>query len=470
MKGRIIIAPGIVLVLSAAAGAQSYNFQDTLESFHWAESPIDGPGVYPTTAPWGGFIYNGPTTNNGVTLTLSGFADDFAIPEFIVEGRYQYAGTPADVLSQSLATSGVDTFELSNIPAAPAGDTYALYLYASNFNATDATAFQLTTGSGTPDKGIESTINSPSLGTPNDKFSEGVNYVLFDNVVPVDGIVGGNVTSFGGIGLGPAYEQGDFNGAQLVAVPASTSAGGNITVPPGNTMVFNCSTAAGSLVLQSGSTASIATPSGTPCVVLVSSLSIGANSTFDIGNNELLINYGANADPISTIQSYLAGSGIVSSTVASLNAGQGSPVYGIGYADSADGIVSGLSSGQIEIMPALAGDAKLAVEVDFGDFQILTQYFGQSGDWDEGNFTGVSTINFGDFQLLSENFGANSAAITSAEIASLNGFAAQFGDGLVVNPDGVGFSLVSVPEPASVGLIATIGMGLLARRRRNRRF
>jgi hypothetical protein len=463
MKGRIFIAPGIVLVLSAGAGAQSYNFQDIVESFHWALSPTAGPGVYPTSGLWGGFIYNGPTTNNGVTLTLSGFADDFAIPEFIVDGRYQYAGTPADVLSQSLATSGVDTFEFSGVPLAPAGDTYALYLYATNFNATDATTFNLTTGSGTANKGIYSTKNSPSLGTPNDAFSEGVNYVLFDNVVPLNGVVSGTVSS-GPIGLGGG--QGDFNGAQLVAVPTSTSTGGNITVAPGNNMVFNGSTSAGSVVLQSGSTASIATPSGTPCVVQVSSLSIGANSTFDIGNNELLINYGVNADPISTIQSYLAGSGIISSMVASLNAGQGSPVYGIGYADSADGIVSGLSSGQIEIMPALAGDAKLEGDVDFGDFQILTQFFGQSGGWDEGNFTGGSTIDFADFQLLSQNFGANSAALTSAEIASLNGFAAQFGDELAVNSDGVGFSLVSVPEPMSAGLLVVGASALLLRRKR----
>jgi hypothetical protein len=40
----------------------------------------------------------------------------------------------------------------------------------------------------------------------------------------------------------------------------------------------------------------------------------------------------------------------------------------------------------------LAGDAKLHGTVDFGDYQVLAQYFGSSGRWDEGNFTYGSTL------------------------------------------------------------------------------
>jgi hypothetical protein len=65
-------------------------------------------------------------------------------------------------------------------------------------------------------------------------------------------------------------------------------------------------------------------------------------------------------------------------------------------------------------MPTLAGDAKLQGNADFGDFQLLSQYFGQSGSWDEGNFTYGSTINFGDFQLLSQNFG-QTASLSAGE-------------------------------------------------------
>jgi hypothetical protein len=112
------------------------------------------------------------------------------------------------------------------------------------------------------------------------------------------------------------------------------------------------------------------------------------------------------------------GSGIISSSGASENASQSALIYSVGYADGADGI-TGVPSGEIEIMPTLAGDAKLQGNVVFGDFQLLSQYFGQSGtSWDEGNFTYGSTVNFGDFQLLSQNFGASSAALASSSSAT----------------------------------------------------
>jgi hypothetical protein len=155
----------------------------------------------------------------------------------------------------------------------------------------------------------------------------------------------------------------------------------------------------------------------------LNSLTISTGSTLNIGNDTLYINYGSTSDPIAAIASYLAagysggnwnGAGIDSSSVASINAGQSALIYSIGYADGADGIVTNLSFGQIEIMPTLAGDAKLQGNVVFGDFQLLSQYFGLSGGWDEGNFTYGSVVNFGDFQLLSQNFGANSSLSAAA--------------------------------------------------------
>ena len=222
-----------------------------------------------------------------------------------------------------------------------------------------------------------------------------------------------------------------------------------------------------------------------------SSLMIATGSTLDLTNNNFYLDFGSAADPVASIFSYLqtgydggawTGAGITSSTVAALDASQTKLVYALGYADGADNIVSGLSSGQIEIMPTLAGDAKLENDVVFGDFQLLAQYFGTAGTWDEGNFTYGPTIDFGDFQLLAQDFGDNSSALTAGgstgltaggsagltagELASLDQFAAEFGESLMANPNGVGFQLVSVPEPASLGLLAASGIGLLARRRR----
>jgi hypothetical protein len=195
-------------------------------------------------------------------------------------------------------------------------------------------------------------------------------------------------------------------------------------------------------------------------------LTVNSGSTLDVTNNALTINYGIGTDPISVIQSYLANGEIASSFVASLNASQSQLIYSIGYADGSDGI-TGVPSGEIEILPTLAGDAKLQGNVVFGDFQLLSQYFGQPNTtWDEGNFTYGSSTNFGDFQLLSQDFGANASSLTAGEIASLNSFAEVFGDQLISNPSGIGFALVQVPEPASAGLLAFATAGLFARRRR----
>jgi hypothetical protein len=103
--------------------------------------------------------------------------------------------------------------------------------------------------------------------------------------------------------------------------------------------------------------------------------------------------------------------------------------------------------------------------VDFGDFQLLAEYFGSAGGWDEGNFTYGSTIDWSDFQLLATNVGDNVSDFTAGQIAAINGFAASFGDEFVANPNGAGFALLAVPEPASAGVMATAALGLLARRR-----
>ena len=206
---------------------------------------------------------------------------------------------------------------------------------------------------------------------------------------------------------------------------------------------------------------------------VVNGLSIATGGLVNV-NSALSINYAVGKpSPISAIQSYLSsgynggawnGTSIISTAVAALNASQNKLIYSVGYADGADGVVVGLSSGQIEILPTLAGDALLAGDVTFGDFQVLAAHFGLAGSWDQGNFTYGSKIDFGDFQLLAQNIGAKASGLAAGQIASLNSFAAGFGEELVANPSGVGFSLVSVPEPTSACLLAMSGTLLLRRR------
>jgi hypothetical protein len=61
---------------------------------------------------------------------------------------------------------------------------------------------------------------------------------------------------------------------------------------------------------------------------------------------------------------------------------------------------------------------------------------------------------------------SGSASLTAGQVVSLDSFAESFGDQLIANPSGVGFQVVAVPEPASLGLMAAAGLACLGRRRR----
>ena len=160
----------------------------------------------------------------------------------------------------------------------------------------------------------------------------------------------------------------------------------------------------------------------------VAGLTILGTGTVDLTGATLFIDYGSNTDPISSIVTDLTsgydggtwlGSGIISSSVAIQNFEQSKLIYSVGYADGADGIVAGLSSGQIELMPTLAGDARLQGTVNFGDFQILARNFGSSGSWDQGDFTYGGSVSFPDFQMLQTNFGSNPKAISAGQSSGM---------------------------------------------------
>jgi hypothetical protein len=254
-------------------------------------------------------------------------------------------------------------------------------------------------------------------------------------------------------------------------------AGGSSTVsgtynPSGATNVSNGSITFGSShasissLAISGGEAILSQNTGSQTLI---SLTITGGS-LDITNNHIFINYGSGSDPIATIAQYLAsgyagggwsGSGIISSTARNTTNGL---AYGIGWADGKDHIVSGLSSGEIELKYTLLGDANLDGTVNGSDFSILAANLGLGHtNWDQGNFLYTSSVNGSDFSALAANFGQGDSGadvqVTQADIAALDSFA--IANGLPLP------TFVPVPEPATGGLLLAATTGALLRRRRN---
>jgi autotransporter-associated beta strand protein len=259
-------------------------------------------------------------------------------------------------------------------------------------------------------------------------------------------------------------------GTLVVAAAGALPAGSNVSVASGASLVVNANTTSGAITgsgaVQVGTggttTLQLAVNSGASTM---NSLSISNGSTLDITNNNLIINYGAGADPKATILNYLAtgansggwnGPGIISSTAA------GNSSYGVGYADGADGIDPNLTSGQFEIAYAQYGDITLQGEVNANDFHILASNFGfpTTAGWEAGDFLYQGAVNAQDFYLMASNFGqtetGEDTSIPSSDKTALEAFASANGLALPSN----------VPEPT--GLVALAAIGVLARRRRSR--
>jgi hypothetical protein len=217
----------------------------------------------------------------------------------------------------------------------------------------------------------------------------------------------------------------DFSGPILMPVGFSSTSTAIVNVDSG-TLFFlkpsGGSISLGELTIANGAEAILPTATSSQMQLNIgSSLSIGSTGILDITNNRMVIDYGG-SDPISTIVGYLVagrdgGSWNGSGGILSSTAAEDTSSYGLGYADGANGVVSGLSAGQIEVRYTLLGDANLDANVNGSDYFILAAHYNQSvtNGWDKGDFNYDGHVNGTDSTLMSENFN-DGADITSSQV------------------------------------------------------
>jgi autotransporter-associated beta strand protein len=296
----------------------------------------------------------------------------------------------------------------------------------------------------------------------------------------VGGISGAGSLTVGGAGTVELVFANTYSGGTTVNAGGTLTAVADNALPSEHALVNN-----GTTNIQGNATLSSLSGTGTlnispldnpdPIVTLAMNsglatqggLTIAANSSLDITNNHLIIGYtsATKATVDANIRSYIisgrnggtwTGTTGITSSVAALPANSH---YAIGYADGADGVVSGLSSGQIEIKYTLLGDADLAGSVTGNDFTILVSHLGKLVTrWDQGDFDYDGSVTGNDFTALVSNIGKSATGadvvLPAADYAAIDAFAAANG------------LMADVPEPASAGLLLVAGFGMLARRRR----
>jgi autotransporter-associated beta strand protein len=373
---------------------------------------------------------------------------------------YDSATAPGSTYSTTIYHVSTPTFTWNNFPSTAGGDGITWDKAQYNFN-NGIFADVYTDGSNVifDDNHATSTSYAVTLNSAVTPAS-----VVFNNSAATYTISGSG--SIGGTGS------------------LSVTASGTVSLATANTYSGGTNVSAGALIIQRTSATSSALPKGSVSItggllqlasnvtlgsqaspaasnVNITSLAISGNGTLDIGNNHIIIDYAAGHDPIGSIAAWIKGgfnagawngAGIISSSAAS------NVAYGVGYADAADpGNPAGLSSGQIEIMYTLLGDANLDGKVNGADFAILATNFNKavtgSSGWDQGDFNYDGKINGADFASLAGNF--NKGASGAADVTAIDAFAQANGLSLTT----------SVPEPTTLGVMALAGAGLLRRRR-----
>jgi hypothetical protein len=181
--------------------------------------------------------------------------------------------------------------------------------------------------------------------------------------------------------------------------------------------------------------------------------------TLDLTNNSLIVDYDPSAptSPLASVRDFIkggfnngawTGTGLTSSTAATIAAGAGNHKTAIGYGEASVVLPGGGSFGGQPVSDSTAilarytlyGDANLDGAVTSADFSQVSANFNATDKvWTDGDYNYDGVVNALDFNLLASNFGS---PIPSSGLGSL------------------------VPEPTTLGILLAGTLALGVRRRR----
>lgn len=245
-----------------------------------------------------------------------------------------------------------------------------------------------------------------------------------------------------------------FTGGSIGGTTSLIKSGnGSLTLAAANSFTGGATVASGTLTighpdalressLEIRSAGRGKTSTGLAEAIVIKSLSIAPGASFDLANNDLVIDYDI-ASPITTIKQMLVDGRLFSS--------QSSSLIGLGYGDNSILDLDTFSGQSVDSSALLVkytykGDADLDGDVDANDLGKVGLSWLGAGGWTEGDFNYNGIVDVLDMYLLAQNWGAGVGA-----------------------PLGMSFSealtqTAQIPEP-SAGL-ALAAVFLLPRRRR----
>lgn len=304
----------------------------------------------------------------------------------------------------------------------------------NHFNLTAAaqgTALTFNTGAGDDQVTVSGTapFGPISLNTQGGDDSVVVDYtagaIANASVINLNGGAGNNSLRINGASTGGPYTviAGKItygtttlnysNIAALTLDPATYNINadlGSIALTIASNATFRVTQHLSSLIVLPTGTATVAgtTPFGTT-LFLDSSLVIVPGGKLDLTNNQLQLHYAGSA--IVEVRALIANAysgGTWSSwgiTTSSADA-----THGLGFADSADGLIPSLPANTILVRWARYGDLNLDGTVNFVDLLSFAQHYGQlNANWDQGDINYDGNVNFTDLLRLAQNYGGTAA-------------------------------------------------------------